>query len=561
VILTKGKVKRIIEKALNRAASYFMLQEPPKIDLEMRILPKLKISIDRETQRFKIIVGRFLYLSSKELEVILTYYISKLLSYRRFCPYDVRTAVEIIKQSMKYGEYAVGIITSALLIEIINDANLLHKDPDLVIEAYRIIKKLFGKEIGKTSLLHLCLINKMYGQDVFPIEDKQIAEMAEDLYNIIFTRNVNDPYVWPIIARDVAEYLSKKFGEIDLGSEAEKLGKTTGYDILEEFIPVMAVQTPRRKVLPEAFSTIYGVMGGELSTSAPFLLSTIPMKPKEIMRLWYRERAREIIRITIKERRKVVRQKIDYPDTWELGDSIEKLDVYMSSNISPIMIPGYTTKKWIKGESVPLRVIRYTPDVLIIIDSSGSMGKLHGYRQPRISRGMKKLMKKLNITYVIGSKFDVALLTSFGILEYALDIGCDVAAINFSDRPIVARFGMNKRLIEDVLMIHQNGGTYFPIKTIRRVIGDRKNVLIIVISDAAIYNRKSAGEFLEELSRHHTVYFFHIELPAKYGVLERVRSGGGYIISIPDPDELPKIALTLTEKHIFTEKPQTWEMI
>lgn len=556
LILTKRKINEIVNRAIKRAMSYFALREFDGIKIEVTYLPKIKMTFDREKREIKIQIGRLSTLSPSEIETILTYLLAKNIAYRQYCPYDVKTAAEIIKQSVMPTGYPIGLIASGMLIELINDCYLLHRDPDLVIEAYQILKKMLGDTSSLLVGLQYALINHIYGQEVFKIEDESLRTVAEELYYIVFRRNISNPLVWPSIAREISRYLMKILEGVDVEKEMKELGEAFRYNIMREFMPMLSLQSSgERETMVASFRAMYGIIRGDLSASAPLILSTVSLKPKEIMRLWYRERAKELVRITIKEKIKVIRHKIEYPDTWSLGDSIEELDVYLSSNISPIMIPGYTTKKWKTGKSAPQRIIRRTPDILLVIDSSGSMGKLHGYKEPEISREMRKIMKKLRITYVLGSKFDVALLASFGILEYALNIGCSVAAVNFSNVPIYTGFTMNRTKLEDVLMIHQNGGTYFPVKTIKKLLSGRRDVLVIVISDAAIYNRKTAGKFLEKVSREHTLYFFHIELPAKYGVLEKVRSAGGYVINISDPSELPKLVLTLAEKHT------RWRMI
>ncbi len=550
IILTKRKLDAIMRRARERAQEYFSGVAFPRVDVKFSIRSILSIGIDREHGVLVLRVGRVIPLSSMELEVLLTYYFLKLLSYQHVCPYDIGRASSIIREAIGTAGYALGFMVSNMLIEMLNDSYIVHMDADLARKAYEILKKLVRGKKERVVEIQLSVLNMIYGEKIFETS-REAEEIAGRIYSSIFRRNINNPEVWPKLARIMAEILKQAIEDEEITKAARKISSILGYDPSKISLPMISIQTSRGGITSiEAFRVMYGVSERDITVSAPLLMGTVALKPKEILRLWYRERAREIVRVYIGEEVRFVRHDIEYPDIWCLGDEVEKLDINLSVNISPIMIPGYTTKKWNMAKSAPQRVIRIAPDVMIVIDSSGSMGKLHGYESPKVSRKMKELMRRLGISYVIGSKFDLALLAAFGILEYALNMGCDVAVVNFSDYPIFVGFSMNRLLLEDTLMIHQNGGTYFPVKTIGRMLEGRRNVLVIIISDAAIWNQRAASIFLEKLAKKHTVYFLHIELPAKYHVLEKLRGAGGYIINVPDPHRLPEIVLSLTKRHV-----------
>ncbi len=549
LLLNKKFVQKIKEKALGYAKIYFGEKSLRGIIITFNFSTSIKLKFDKASRMIIVKVGRFVPISRHDLEKLLIYKILKILSYRFICPKDIRHATEIVRNAIEIADYALGMVLASLVIEVITNSDLLHFLPDLVVDALKIQRKLLGTE-AKLTDLRFHLINLAYGEDVIEVTDTAIKNIAEEIHNIIFRRNIKDPDVWGIVTRDVSIYIKSILEDEEIKEEMQKFEKIMGFDPTESYLPMLCLQSSSNyEIILDAFQAVYGVSKGNLVVSGDLMLGSIALESKEILRLWYRQRARELVRVLIKEQAIMRRHKIRYPDTWSLGDDIEDLDVYLSSNLSPIMIPGYTTKKWEVGKSVPQRVARRAPDILIIIDSSGSMGKLHGYQAPHVSKHMKDLMKKLGITYVIGSKFDIAVLTAFGILEYALMLGCDVGVINFSSIVYRAGFSMNRNKLEDTIMIHQNRGTRFPISTIRKMLEGRRDVLVIILSDAAIYNRETASRFLEKIAREHTVYFFHIELPAQYKVLEHVKKGGGYIINIRDINELPKMAITMAEKH------------
>ena len=125
---------------------------------------------------------------------------------------------------------------------------------------------------------------------------------------------------------------------------------------------------------------------------------------------------------------------------------------------------------------------------------------------------------------------------------------------HFSSRAIVKPFTSNRIELEDTVMTHQNEGTVFPIEAVKNVVGKRSGILIIVISDAAIYNDEEAKNFLLSLASNNDVYFIHIDKPREgtkkflYGISRGVR-----IIRIEDISELPKTVLNIVSRNIIIE--------
>ena len=60
-------------------------------------------------------------------------------------------------------------------------------------------------------------------------------------------------------------------------------------------------------------------------------------------------------------------------EPWVIGDPIEKLDILQSMLVSPKIIPNVTTRKWIYREGPGIEIEKRLPDMMIVVDSSGSM--------------------------------------------------------------------------------------------------------------------------------------------------------------------------------------------
>ena len=103
-----------------------------------------------------------------------------------------------------------------------------------------------------------------------------------------------------------------------------------------------------------------------------------------------------------------------------MGDPIEDLDVVQTILTSPVVIPNITTRKWANKEGPGHLEEKQIPDLLIVLDSSGSMGWNYIATSNR-GRG----------------PYHTALVASFAALHFAANRGVKNSIINFSNRPDV----------------------------------------------------------------------------------------------------------------------------
>jgi hypothetical protein len=136
-------------------------------------------------------------------------------------------------------------------------------------------------------------------------------------------------------------------------------------------------------------------------------------------------------------------------EPWVIGDPIEKLDILQSMLVSPKIIPNVTTRKWIFQEGPGIEIERRLPDMMIVIDSSGSMDWTY-------SKSTKN-----------NSPYHLALIASFAALHYGIKKGIKVAAINFSEKCFKQDWTTDSSLIENILLKYQGMGTELPTYDIK----------------------------------------------------------------------------------------------
>lgn len=202
---------------------------------------------------------------------------------------------------------------------------------------------------------------------------------------------------------------------------------------------------------------------------------------KDAIRVYYRGMSKNLINIKITQKKPTGTIPVGI-EPWKIGDPIEKLDVVQSALISPKLIPNITTRKWIYQDGPGVEYELQLPDLMIVVDSSGSM---------QWDFTAKKNNK---------SPFHVALVASFAALQFAISKGVKVSAINFSDYFVSQSWTTEYEKIENILLHYMGMGTTLPVKKIKDFCyeSDRKS-LIILITDFEIHNWNSAYNDIVEI--------------------------------------------------------------
>jgi len=151
--------------------------------------------------------------------------------------------------------------------------------------------------------------------------------------------------------------------------------------------------------------------------------------------------------------------------------------------LGKIGTPGLT-KKWLRSGPESRLVRKEVPDLLLIIDSSGSMPNA-----------------------VSTTSYPV--LAAFVVARAYLAQGSHVGVINFSSRSLVQEFTTDEVTIYKHLAAFQAGGTTFPTQMVDEVLEKaRRPVDIVLISDMGIANAEETWQWLTKRSSLHRLFIF-----------------------------------------------------
>ncbi len=237
------------------------------------------------------------------------------------------------------------------------------------------------------------------------------------------------------------------------------------------------------------------------------------------IRFWYRAKTKRMLRIEGRVPRRTTALPMS-TDVWRLGEPIEELDLVQSLLAFPVLVPNMSTRRWNRIEGTATSNIISCPDVLIVIDSSGSM------------------TWSMNNTSVTGP-YHYALLAAFAAIEAVLRQGRRVAVINFSDGIKTCPFTSDRTTLEKALLQYQGGGTIAPLTKIEEVCRTAETpVLILFMTDTEISNWNEFVHSVQRLTaRRHVLYLFCIGGAPEH--ISRELSGvGAHIVSLTSPEDL-----------------------
>lgn len=201
------------------------------------------------------------------------------------------------------------------------------------------------------------------------------------------------------------------------------------------------------------------------------------LSEKEKHKIWFDAQNTDIIPI-IEQSPKGSNDNYSYPTTWKLGDPLEEMDMMLSFSTSPVIIPGVTTKKWVRNPVFSSGSEKKDTDLLLIIDTSGSMGAVTDTK----------------------TNLHQAVLAAYGMIKYFESRKNQIALVGFSDR-ITVNVDLTKDYdhIREQLLLNGSGGTNFPINRIQAIIDNSKNPLVsVIITDGELQNTSQTIEYFKE---------------------------------------------------------------
>ena len=436
-------------------------------------------------------------------------------SHYQIIPYDGLIHARLLKAALKNVNENFAPIVVNVFADLIIDAKLHKRKPDLIEwELKTTFNHLFERTKNKLSEFSKFLFRayeklldiKIVKSDLFT----SVESVAEKAVNVI-KKNFEDETLWEEKVSKIAYHLrtlvNNTFTMVGVGArkgEGNTRRKSPGIsrstvEFPEDILEIMDNplenknldklkedndEELRQKAEEFARETAYSNFGAPAG-QAGILIDGNPLAT------WYRGLAKDLIEVKIFEEKPGGQLPI-FPEVWHLGEPIEDLDIVQTILNSPVIIPNITTRKWVKNYGKGHLIEKQIPDLLLVLDSSGSMNWNYLAKSPR-------------------GVYHTALVASFAALHFAAKKGVKFSVINFSNRADVCDWTVDYQKAERTLLRYQGGGTHLPIKEIlKQTEKSERDCLIFIITDFGIYNWNSAKKLFSNLSikGHKIVGFF-----------------------------------------------------
>ncbi|MFX1394001.1 MAG: hypothetical protein ACFFAH_10540 [Promethearchaeota archaeon] len=439
-------------------------------------------------------------------------------SHYQIIPYDGILNAKLLKAAMKHVNQIFAPIVVNVFADLIIDKKLFKKYPDLMLwEAKKTFEYIISSNNNKLSSFSKFLFRAY--EKMWEVEISQdnslngIDTIVNKVINII-SKDFEDETKWEEKVSKIAYHLkgliNDTFTLIGRGVRCDKgkikrkaPGKDGELEFPEDILEIMDNPLEnknsdklrkdnddelRQKAEEFAKETPYSEFGAPAG-QAGILIDRFPLAT------WYRGLGKNQIEIRIYEEKLGGGQVPISPEVWRIGDPIEELDVVQTLLNSPVIIPNITTRKWVFEKGPGFLVEKQIPDLLIVLDSSGSMRWNYTANTER-GRG----------------EYHTALVASFAALHFAASKGVKFSIINFSNRADICQWSNDYQKAERVLLRYQGGGTVLPTKAIASQCDKaERNVLIFIITDFGIYNwGKAKKNILNLVERGHKVVGFFI---------------------------------------------------
>lgn len=426
-------------------------------------------------------------------------------SHYQIIPYDGLINAKLLKAAMTYvSEYFAPIVVN-IFADFVIDAKLHKKNPDLISwELTKTYASLLEKTKYKLSEFSKFLF-RCYEKllDITIAKDElfsSVESVASRVVNVV-KKNFEDETLWEDKVSRIAYHLKTivnntftltgsrtSQGEGKANRKSQGRG-SSNVEFPEDILEIMdnPLENKNRDKLKKDKDDELRQKAEEFARKTPYSEFGAPAGQAGLMidgnplATWYRGLAKDLIQIKIYEQKPGGQLPI-YPEVWRLGDPLEELDILQTVLSSPIIIPNITTRKWAKKIGEGHLIEKQIPDLLLVLDSSGSMK-------------WNYLAKNASGVY------HTALLASFAALHFAANKGVKFSIINFSNRADICDWTNNYQKAERTLLRYQGGGTQLPIKAIvQQCEKSERDVLIFIITDFGIYNWNSAKKLLLSLS-------------------------------------------------------------
>ncbi|MFX0077079.1 MAG: hypothetical protein ACFE96_16660 [Candidatus Hermodarchaeota archaeon] len=454
-------------------------------------------------------------------------------SHYQIIPYDGLINARLLKAAMTYVNENFAPVVVNVFADFVIDTKLYRKKPDLITwELKKTYSSLLEKSKNNLSEFSKFLFRSY--EKLFNIDlDKDgvfssVESVANRVVNVV-KKNFEDDTQWEDKVSRIAYHLKSLInstftliGPRTRSGEGKANRKSPGrgdsnVEFPEDVLEIMdnPLENKNRDKLGEDKEDELRQKAEDFARETPYSEFGAPAGQAGIMidgsplATWYRGLAKDLIQIRIYEEKPGGQLPI-YPEVWRLGEPLGELDIVQTVLNSPIIIPNITTRKWARKLGEGHLIEKQIPDLLLVLDSSGSM-------------------KWNYLTRNASGVYHTALLASFAALHFAANKGVKFSVINFSNRADVCDWTNNYQKAERILLNYQGGGTQLPIKAIiKQCEKSERETLIFIITDFGIYNWSSSKKLLLSLfNQGHKIVGFFIgasKIPKEKfkGLLEKV---------------------------------------
>jgi len=402
----------------------------------------------------------------------------------RFCPYDTITLIllqhavkkELQGEKLPYSlDGAAPIIMNLFTDTCVNTFSVKKDNKDLPWAYSQLSQR---EENRKSRLWHVYAKSKelIWSEAILPDDVKLKKEELEAAEKIagLFTSDFFDSFKWNkrirAYARIISKFLDNEAG--DKGSSLDNIAGNIPKNIDEKTAEELAKRLSEigKDGLPtnssglKEFKDIMAGFGHGDEKKASIIFYDMLSNSYSVM-------------FTTKPFGK---PKINpfQPIKWTPSMSVEKLDVNYSVQVGGRIIPGVNSYAWnTRKRDLRGGFEEVIPNLDLYLDSSGSMP---------------------DPTQTIS----LSVLAGFVVAKKAHSKGASIRVTNFSGngQHKTQEFTRDLAKIYDVLVVHYNGGTVFPVKELLKASNPRQ---VLAITDTFIGNEKEVSEAILEFIRRH----------------------------------------------------------
>ncbi len=453
-------------------------------------------------------------LGIQNLEAVVVY---QLLHYA-LAPFDMRTslrltasaklALEEVKDRGRAVTYQEALSIQRLFCDMVDVTYAArHGMREQMISLYHAMDRAHGWKQSKMWKFLLCCFEELWDCEN-ALVGKVPREMREDAGRLA-SRLLDRPFAaaaWEEKVRFLVGYLHKYYDDPQEMDDSRLMDH--GIDEMRSRSPEEALRSLAMEMGMQDFKELVGGIGAGTETQAL---------------VWYYRDLSRRYEVRFRPVKSEAGEEIPHaPLAWGMADPFERLDLPYTLYTCGKAIPTLTTKQW---EKMPMEVVvrrKTPPDVIIILDASGSM---------------------TNPTSEVAN----AVLAGFVMARSAGNLGAKVGLVVYSDqqRSLVVEPVWDVRRVEEGLVTYYGGGTVFPVQEFRYLAGlePHRPKHFCLISDAEITNVAEASYHLGEalqLNPENSGSLFLIDQPYSEKA-EILRQAGYDIFPVSRGEDLVRI--------------------